>query len=35
MMARVALGIWPGGLKLYRGPVLETDDHHTVVMYNK
>lgn len=27
MMVRVALGTWPGGLKLYRDPLLETDDH--------
>ena len=31
MMARVALGTWPGGLKLFRDPLLETDDHHMEV----
>lgn len=24
---RVARGTWPGGLKLFRDPLLETDDH--------
>lgn len=32
MMARVALGTWPGGSKPYRDPVPETDDHHLEVM---
>lgn len=31
MMARVALGTWPGGLKLFRDPQLETDDQHLMV----
>ena len=31
MMARVALGTWPGGLKLFRDPLLETDDHRMEV----
>lgn len=31
MMARVALGTWPGGLKLFRDPLLETDNHHMEV----
>lgn len=32
MMARVALGTWPGGFKLFRDPLLETDDQHIEVM---
>ncbi|KAK0155276.1 hypothetical protein N1851_002373 [Merluccius polli] len=28
LMARVALGTWPGGLKLFRNALLKTDDHH-------
>ena len=31
MMVRVALGTWPGGLKLFRDPLLETDDRHMEV----
>lgn len=32
MMARVALGTWPGGLKLSGDPVPETDGLHMEVM---
>lgn len=31
MMARVAVGTWPGGLKLFREALLKTDDHHLEV----